>query len=289
MGWITGFILALALLVGQRAAAEDWHAPFVDGGQGRVVAVTDGDTVSLADGRIVRLVGIQAPKLPLDRPDFVAWPLADAAQAALQNLALGRSVQLYFGQTRQDRHGRLLAHLARGDDVQWLQAAMLRQGMARVYSFADNRAGIAALLDAEAQARKSRRGIWRDPFYAVRTPAALEAAPEEYAGSFQIVRGRVKDTGESRGKLYVNFGGRWKTDFTLEVLPAVRSRFADDPRFSPARLAGALIEVRGWIGLRNGPMIEMTHPEQIVLLDAAPTGDTDRPADQRLEEGAILP
>src|SRR5690554_5617688 len=35
-----------------------------------VTSVVDGDTVILDDGRVVRMIGTQAPKLPLDRPDF---------------------------------------------------------------------------------------------------------------------------------------------------------------------------------------------------------------------------
>ena len=52
------------------------------GPSGRVVAVSDGDTVDLDSGLTVRLVGIQAPKLPLGREGFTAWPLGDEAKAA---------------------------------------------------------------------------------------------------------------------------------------------------------------------------------------------------------------
>ena len=45
----------------------------------RAVEIVDGDTLILADGREVRLVGIQAPKLPLGRKNFRTWPLADEA------------------------------------------------------------------------------------------------------------------------------------------------------------------------------------------------------------------
>ena len=41
-----------------------------------VAEVVDGDTLILADGTEVRLVGIQAPKLPLGRKGFRAQPLA---------------------------------------------------------------------------------------------------------------------------------------------------------------------------------------------------------------------
>ena len=53
------------------------------GGVARVVQVVDGDTVMLGTpvfgANQVRLVGIQAPKLPLGRDGFKKWPLADEA------------------------------------------------------------------------------------------------------------------------------------------------------------------------------------------------------------------
>ncbi len=62
----------------------------------RVVEIVDGDTLVLADRRQVRLVGIQAPKLPLGRAGFKAWPLAREAKAALAALALDRDLGLAY-------------------------------------------------------------------------------------------------------------------------------------------------------------------------------------------------
>src|SRR3546814_9137278 len=75
------------------------------------VTVIDGDTLTLADGREIRLVGIQAPKLALGRAGFQPWPLAEEAKARLAAFTLGRSLDLGFGGRRGDRHGRVLAHL----------------------------------------------------------------------------------------------------------------------------------------------------------------------------------
>src|ERR1051326_3727701 len=61
------------------------------GGDGVVANVIDGDSLTLADGRTVRMVGIQAPKLPKGRPNFAEWPLAHEAQAALNDLEIGRA------------------------------------------------------------------------------------------------------------------------------------------------------------------------------------------------------
>src|SRR4051812_18629530 len=68
----------------------------------------------------VRLVGIQAPKLPLNRPNFKEWPLAQEAKAELEKLVLNQRVTLSYGGERTDRHGRTLAHL-HTDDGTWAQ------------------------------------------------------------------------------------------------------------------------------------------------------------------------
>ena len=86
-----------------------------NGGTARVVKVVDGDTVILDDGRQIRLVGIQAPKLPLGRRGFAKWPLADEAKSALENLVLDHRVSLGYGGEIIDRHGRALAHLFTAD------------------------------------------------------------------------------------------------------------------------------------------------------------------------------
>ena len=66
-----------------------------------------------------------------------------------------------------DRHGRLLAHLYTEDGI-WIQGALLNQGMARVYSFPDNRALISEMLAQEKIARAAEKGIWQVSFYRIR-------------------------------------------------------------------------------------------------------------------------
>jgi len=102
------------------------------GGSAVAVEVVDGDTLVLDDGRQVRLVGLQAPKLPLGRPNFRPWPLADDSKAALERLALGRRLKLHYGGREMDRHRRVLAHLEDAETGRWIQGALLAQGMARV-------------------------------------------------------------------------------------------------------------------------------------------------------------
>ncbi|MDX1576243.1 MAG: thermonuclease family protein [Kiloniellales bacterium] len=232
----------------------------------QVVEVIDGDTVLLDDGRHVRLVGIQSPKLPLGRSGFDAWPLAEEAKSALGELTLGRDVGLGYGGRQTDRHGRALAHLyllgETGEPDLWVQGALLEAGMARVYSFADNRALIGEMLARERQARTLRRGIWADPFYAVQTPEGLDG----HAGSFQIVEGIVLNAALVKGRVYLNFGVDWRSDFTVTLAPAVRRVFEAEG-IDPLAYGGQKVRVRGWIESFNGPMIEASHPEQIEVIE----------------------
>jgi endonuclease YncB( thermonuclease family) len=226
----------------------------------RVTEIVDGDTLVLADGRQVRLVGIQAPKLPLGRAGFETWPLAEEAKAALAALSLGRDVRLAYGGARGDRHGRVLAHLA-DDAGRWVQGALLDAGMARVYGFADNRALLPEMLAREAAAREARRGIWADAFYAVRTPE--EAA--RYLSRFELIQGRVVDVAEVRGRVYLNFGADWRSDFTATLAPPVRRLFEAEG-IDPMIYRNRIVRVRGWLKSYNGPMMDITHPEQIEVV-----------------------
>lgn len=221
----------------------------------------DGDTLLLDDGREVRLVGLQAPKLPLGRPDFRAWPLAHEAKAALEALVLGKAITLAYGGRQLDRHGRALAHLYR-DDGTWIQGELLELGMARVYSFADNRALVAEMLAIEQATRAVGRGIWGLDWYAIRGLDSIE----DDRDSFQLVEGRILDAARAGGRGYLNFGADRMTDFTLSLDPATLRLF-DAEGLPIEQLEGRRIRVRGWVDYFNGPMIEITHPEQIEVLD----------------------
>ncbi len=255
----TLYLAALLMWLASPSAAQTRLPPnLTDGGTATVVEIIDGDTVVLDDGREVRLVGIQAPKLPLGRPNFQKWPLADEAKQGLAELVLGIPVRLAYGGRQEDRYGRRLAHLFTLDGT-WLQGALLAGGLARVYSFADNRALIAEMLDAENRARSGREGIWRDRFYAVldhRTAA-------QHIGQYALVEGVVTDNAVVRGRGYLNFGEDYRTDFTISIAPRELKQF---PAAALDTYRGRLVRVRGWLEWRNGPMINVTHPEQIEVL-----------------------
>lgn len=247
-------ILCLAVVAGSPIRAAARLPAFEPGETAEARAVLAGGDIVLADGRSVRLAGIELPHPAAAH--VRAWPFAAEAKAALERLVLGRAVELRFAGNRRDRHGRILAHLFIGR--RWVQGEMLRRGLARVQSTADNRLGVAEMLAREERAREERRGLWRDPFYAVR-------APEEagrYAGSFQIVEGILVDAATVEGQLFLNFGADWRSAFSLRLAPETLRLFRAEG-IDAAALQGERLRVRGFIRGSERPIIDVTHPEQI--------------------------
>lgn len=248
----TGAALLLSLA---GATARTALPEFQPGGTAALKAVIDGGTLALADGRTLRLVGIAAPD-PARRAER---GLAARATAALQKLVAQQPLELRFAGNGTDRNGRVLAELFAGG--RWVQRELVRRGLARVRGAADNRAGLAALLAVEDQARAAGRGMWQLPEFAVRD--AADAARD--AGTWQIVEGKVEDVALVEGGAYVNFGPDWRTAFSLHI-GRDALKLARDGGLDPQSLKGARLRVRGFIDGTRRPTIEVSFPEQIERL-----------------------
>jgi endonuclease YncB( thermonuclease family) len=124
-----------------------------DSFEGKVVAVADGDTITVLHGREsikVRLYGVDAPE----------------SGDAFSNVSKRLTSDLVFGQTVRvegvdhDRYGRLVAKVSLADGRS-LSQELVRNGCAwwfRKYAPADRE-----LERLEAEARQSRVGLWADP------------------------------------------------------------------------------------------------------------------------------
>ena len=222
-------------------------------------AILSGDTIDLEDGLRVRLAGIQAPAP--SRDGAPAWPLAVEASAETGSLALGRMVSLHYADDRRDRWQRALAHVV-FEDGTWLQGHLLQRGFARVYTWPRTATGARSMLDLERTARANRRGIWADRFYRIRNPSETWGDLD----SWQIVEGRVVEAAVVRGTGYLNFGLDWRDDFTFRLESDARRAFKKAGIDSTA-LAGLRVRGRGWVYPTNGPMIDLTHPAQLEILE----------------------
>jgi micrococcal nuclease len=229
---------------------------------GSVARVPAGNLLELDDGRLVRLAGIRLPA----EGTRASQDLAVQAQAALAGLAEGRVVRFEPATPAGDRHGRLVAQLWR-DDGLWLQGALLEQGLVQVQTRPGEVALAAEMAAREQEARSSRAGFWARGLFGPR-PAHQVAL---LIGSFQIVRGRVVRVAPTERYIYLNFGADWRSDFTLRVLRSDARSFGE-AGIELEQLTGREIEVRGYVLEAGGPLIELSHPEQIRIrsgLDAA--------------------
>lgn len=244
--------------------SPDWSS-LEEGPQVEISKVVDGDTVELSRGPDVRLVGTQAPKLPLGRAHVAEWPLAKEAKAALEAIigSVGPEATLFFGGRKRDRHNRHLAHVRLSDGT-WLQGAMVLQGLARVYTFADNRSLIPELLLREMAARAQGMAMWSEPYYAVRDASDVRDLLARL-NRFELVEGVVRNVAAHRDVWYINFGQTWREDFTITV-DRVHDTVFEDSGFDLASLQGQAIRVRGWIKEDGGPLVRVDHPEAIERL-----------------------
>jgi Staphylococcal nuclease homologue len=110
----------------------------------------------------------------------------------------------------------------------WLQEELVSEGLARVYSFPDNRACIAELLTRESEARAKRLGVWGSLAYRIQSADDLDRLGR-LTQSYQLVEGTVAEVGEGGGRIYLNFGDDWRSDFTISVerkdVPALGGRY----------------------------------------------------------------
>lgn len=252
--------------------AENLNATLTSGEIGIASYVIDGDGFIL-DGDIkVKLAGIEAPQLAWPEQKRKAFPLSEEARNYLAELITGKSVGLYYGAERRDRYDRALAQVwlldEQGEKDQWLQDAMVRAGYARVYPWPDQILDIKQLYSAEREARKARRGIWNNrrtkSFYKIRKPDPNPLT--QYVDSLQLIEGIIVSTANIRGTVYLNFGSDYKTDFTVGIGKKQVKAF-EKAGIDPVALEGARVRVRGWVEMQNGPVIWVSDPRRIEVLE----------------------
>ena len=186
-------------------------------------------------------------------------------QAREQLQALIAHQKLLLESSGRDRYRRIAADVYlqpdKGDKI-WLQGELLKTGAVFVYPPTGSEPHLADLLKFEREARQAKRGLWNDPAYADK-PAAK---PTMGYGHFAFVSGKVVKAERIKNMVYLNFGEDWHDDFTIAIAAHDLQVFRD-AAIDPLTYEGKTIRVRGWIKRNFGPMITVTHPAQIELLD----------------------
>lgn len=245
---------------------------------GTVTHVSDGDTVRLNTGHIIRLLDINTPEIAHE--DKPAEPLANQAKQALKAMVLNQPVQVQLGARVYDPYERVLGHvyLRNGTRDAWVNGGLVRGGFAHVYTFPDNRVYGPELLKLEAAARRENVGLWALPRWQVHSAEACCA--EEDIGRFVLVRGTITAIAKVGNRTFLNFGQDWRTDFSVVIddknlkffRPAKvkgERRKKGEPKPAPFSLndyLGKEVLVRGVAQPVNGILVRVTHPEQLQVM-----------------------
>lgn len=223
----------------------------------RVERAVDGDTLKLADGRSVRLIGVNAPELA--RHGRPAEPLAQKARLRLAELISqsGQRVRLVNGRQARDHYGRVLAHAfdARGRN---LEEQLLAEGLGFMVVLAPNVALADCQAQAEQRARAARLGVWQ------RTP--VRAANDLAQGGFAVLNARVERVERNRGGIWLEMVG----PLVVQVPGKQLKNFA---AADLQALTGREVEVRGWVidrarrgGLKPSQarwLLQVSHPRML--------------------------
>jgi endonuclease YncB( thermonuclease family) len=254
-------VAALALSV-QMAVAQSPPCPLEQGDARAIARVVDGETLTLDDGRQVRLIGALAPRAGDVGAAAGSWPPENATRAELAALVEGRSVRLWHDARQRDRYGRMLAHVM--VDSAWLQGTLVMRGLSRAYGRPGIDTCTEALVRLERRARQDGLGLWANAAYGVR--AGSRGDWQRVLNSFQIVSAIVRRVSRGSGDVYLTLGA-WKgRGYPLAaVVAAKRSDLTGG--IVPRRLVGRRILVRGWLDQRRGPVIVVDSKGQLELVD----------------------
>ena len=114
----------------------------------------DGDTFVDADGRKIRLLGMDTPEK--------GEPYCSAATDELSRLIAGRKLRFEYGGQPDDRYGRKLAFVFADDSI-FVNERLLADGLARAYFFEENMLDSPyadRLCRAQRSALQAHLGIW---------------------------------------------------------------------------------------------------------------------------------
>jgi endonuclease YncB( thermonuclease family) len=240
---------ALAVAAGPLRAAP---CSFEPQGEGHVADIIDGKSFRLADGREIKLVGIEP-----------AGASKAERTAALAAVLKDKDVTLRWPDDTPDRYGRqnALVFLAPGEQL--AQGLLLSTGTALVSTEVTDKDCAATLAAAEAEARNAKKGTWAGTTVIKNAESADDILTG--IGRFMLVEGKVLSVRQAGAMTYLNFGRRWTRDFAATIsrrnMTAVESA-----GMSLKSLENRRIRVRGWVEARPSPRIEVSRGSQIEVL-----------------------
>ncbi|MCS6925159.1 MAG: thermonuclease family protein [Candidatus Binatia bacterium] len=188
---------------------------------GRVTAVLDGDTIELADGTVVRYVGVNTPER--------GQRFYEEARQYNARLVLGKTVRLASAGQEEDRYRRRLAYVYVGEVL--VNAHLIAEGWAHLFVLAPL-PPYQEWLQLQKDAQAQRKGMWRaggvpGPLKITTVQADAEGDDRrnvngEYVRVCNVSTEPVALTGfavqDAQGRRYLFPGGTLKPGYTALLL-----------------------------------------------------------------------
>lgn len=217
-----------------------------------VKKVYDGDTVLLANGKKIRLLGINTPEV--ERRNQSVQTGGEEAKIWLINELKHKKVRMESDVKKKDKYGRFLAHLFTKGQTH-LNLELVKRGLASVNIHPPNLKYTDTLLTAQKRAKKAKKGIWKDKAYAPKPANQIKKGT--YKG-WQRVVGYITNIRHGYKYNYLTV-----TDtFSIKISKKSLSLF---PKL--AGYVGKQVEVRGWINrYKKKYSMFVRHPSSIIFL-----------------------
>ena len=146
------------------------------GDDSSVVRVIDGDTIEVAGGTRIRLIGVDTPEtVDPGRPVGCFGP--EATRYANELIPPGTRVRLVYDVQRRDSYGRTLAYVYKLSDGVFVNLALARNGFAQQDTVPPNVAHAEEFRAAAATARGASLGLWQACMAPATTTSIAAIAP----------------------------------------------------------------------------------------------------------------
>jgi len=234
---------------------------------GTVKEVVKSTMFKLEDGKVFSLINVRIPII-----------FDSQALAYLRKTYVGQKVGVYQhdfpGVGLTDKQGNLAGHIVT-EDNRWVQGDLVLQGLAWADSTPKNRDLVVKLYQFEELARTNKSGFWSTSNFAIRNAKKLD----DQISSFQVVEDVVKAVRMKGNDVYFGFGDNPSTDFTILMTQNISGSFRRPSGHAllTGDWQGQRVRVRGWVESLSGPMIRVTHPEQVEFIGLDPQLNRPKP------------
>lgn len=229
----------------QKVTIQPGHAFY------KVKKVYDGDTITLKNGERVRLLGINTPEI--ESRYKRGEPGGKEAGNWLKKQLKGKKIRLEKDQTKRDKYGRLLAHIFTKSGLH-INLELVQKGLAITNFHPPNLKYEKSLLNAQEEAEKDRRGIWRMAAYEPQPIEKIKSRKQRGWGRFTGIARSLKKGRKFDRLIFSDSVDLRIPTKNLSLFPALKEYI------------GKQLEVRGWPSRQKDHYsILVRHPAALIV------------------------